>query len=302
MAKIKNKTIDFFSLWDDEGLTDLRTLIVDYYERDRRFVRQQGLISHFIHTLEVHENYLVGVIATCRKTGVFSLLDGITKNTRDPDLGNDEGYGIANAFIYDHRHNLLLYEFSQLGLYGNIFRDSLARRAAPGSNLQIESIQRADVYTDVMNMDIKDIYLVMTQPRELVVQAHLEQSAVGRTVSALEEIGPEVIEIKLKTKRGRRRPRGTLQREEARTLLNNIQAMIDIDFGHSIQKAVVRGYEREEADGTVSNPLDLVSGRLREVMRLEEPDVNSNLLIRDRIHGISDLYRNYVRTLDVRRG
>lgn len=259
---------------------------------------------------QVDETLIKGVVITTQDSDIPPKRNKMTGQMSSLGINvAEEGLAYANAFLYDKRKKVLVYEINKNGCYIKLFKEMVyglwntvvdINERRPRFNLDFIILARQDEYNRMLNMSYyKQLSIELTRPHELInnfleendsisnwIKANLDNATNGNADCVLLE--QKVTSRKLNV--------AGLSRNG---IISTISKIFEkVDPAH-IQKLVVTGYTEDVEDSNRCRPVDLLTDAFNECFYLSDVPVHTNLQVQERLTGIHSVYNKILPELNL---
>lgn len=254
-------------------------------------------------------NVIKGVIITTQDSDIPPKRNKMTGQMSAIGINVDvEGLAYANAFLYDIRHKVLIYEVNKNGCYIKQLKEMIydlwnavnnLNEHRPKFNIDFVMLARRDEYQRMLRMTYyKQISIELARPHELInnfiaendlisnwIQANLANAVSGNADTVLLE----------QTATSRKLNIEGLSRNLITNVINKLFEKVDRPH---ISKLVVKGYTEDVEDSNRCRPVDLLTDVFDESFNLSDIAVHSNLQVTERMDGVQAVYDRIIPELN----
>lgn len=300
MAKMSKKKIEIFqvifSKEDGVKLTFEDVLVSDSVKDFEAFINGKDVSVTILDTGAT----IVGVVETTRNDNVPPKKHRKKKKIDKIGLANEEGLAYANAFLYEKKRRILMYEVNKFGSYVNHFLKcvkeccSADERWDKKFDAVLNPLLNPDEYVRLQKMNyFKTLDLQLANPKAILKEYDKKRmGALGKTVEVLQELHSETFTGRFEVRSKRQGGRGLSDRT-VREIVDDVRGLLTTKGGsENIKRLVVRGYAVDEEDNKEKlEPIDLLADRYLKEIKLNEPRENVDLLEAQRSKEMKNLYK-----------
>jgi len=233
---------------------------------------------------DIDGEFIVGLVITSRKGGAPPKHNTETGATEALGLGEDEGLGYANVFLYEKRRHMLMYEFNKNGTYLSQFIDFVQTKTIEITNneeetdslfcvsLELNPLLRSEAYARMLGIGIyRSLEIVIANPVEFM------QFVDHGTVQGKALLDLTSSSISLDSPRYKanftcgHEITTSLSTGGFRRIIDALRYGMTTLHGHNIEKIKLKGYYQDSESGTVLQPIDLLADRYIKTFNLPEP-------------------------------
>lgn len=246
-------------------------------------------------------NVVKGVVITTQDSDIPPKRNKRTGHMSALGINVDiEGLAYANAFLYDVRHKVLIYEVNKNGCYIKQLKEMIydlwnavnnLNEHRPKFNIDFFMLARRDEYQRMLRMNYyKQISIELARPHELInafigenglisdwIKANLNNAVSGNADTVLLE----------QTATSRKLNIEGLSRNFITSVIDKLFEKVDRSH---ISKLIVKGYTEDVEDSNRCRPVDLLTDVFDESFYLSGIAVHSNLQVQERMNGVQTIY------------
>lgn len=247
------------------------------------------------------QNVLKGVVITTQDSDIPPKRNKMTGQMSDLGINVEvEGLAYANAFLYDIRHKVLIYEVNKNGCYIKQLKEMIydlwgavddLNANRPKFNIDFSMLARRNEYQRMLSMTYyKQISIELARPHELInnfigendsisnwIQANLDNALSGNADTVLLE----------QTATSRKLNIEGLSRNSITSIIGKLFEKVDRSH---INKLIVKGYTEDVEDSNRCRPVDLLTDVFNESFYLSGIAVHSNLQVQERLNGVQAVH------------
>lgn len=226
-----------------------------------------------------------------KRTGEMSSID-IDVNT--------EGFAYANAFLYDTRRKVLIYEINKNGCFLNLLKELIynlwnattdTMKQNPRFNLDFCIIPRRDEYKRMLAMSYyKQLVIELARPSELIDKFISENDTISNWIKATLEnaVSGNADTVLLEQSAFSRKLNGAgLSKSLIKTVIDKI---IEKVGRSNIQKLIVRGYTEDAEDAGRCKPVNLLTDAFDEYFYITSKQLHNDVQMQERLKGTESVY------------
>lgn len=253
------------------------------------------LLGKHISLLKLSDkgDYVFGIVSTSKVKNVPPGHDWVKGSFRSLDLDRTEGLAYANAFIYDKRLRLLMYEYNRSGCYINTFMEYIRLICRDldgmhGINPVPSILLTPDAYERIMRFrDIKSINIKVAAPQGIIDRAAIRNSSLHEVLGTASVLDSDTINLTYSASgRG-----GFLNNQRSKSFIDRI---LNGRLRESVEKLEITGIEPDPSDDSVTrtSSLDIITSRMKFNFNLPDIRLHNGLQVDDRYQGMTSIYRD----------
>lgn len=246
---------------------------------------------------------VLGIIETTQDSDIPPIKNKDTKEFSsvriDPET---EGLAYANIFIYDSLRNILIFEINKNGCFLNQFINFIYNQWRSEDenipfDLKFNAVLRTNEYQRMLEMDYyKRITVDLYNPVELIncfndATDSLANNLLRTQIQAGQQNNADTLRLEHIALGKKINPMG-LSRSLVKGVVDAVKVSI-ADNGHlqNIQKIEVLGYSDDVESGkSTSKTINILADTFNEYFKIPDVQIQSNIQLMDRKHGIETLY------------
>ncbi len=276
---------------NNQSFSDILNLCIDHDFNDGN-----GKILSLKRTSDTDE-YFLGVINTTKQAGIppkHSSRDN-TYEALPIDANSGEGLGYSNVFIFDKRHNVLMYEFNKNGCYLAAFNKYISYFVNDGTQapliIDFAPLLRPQAYQRMLNINIyKSLEVKIATPNQMIQEFRDENDALSGAIQAGMDLQSDTIDLKFDI---RGRPLTGMPSQYISQFMRKINVLLGREE-HIVEKFTMCGYyvDPDDNGNLIKDEIDFLLDRYKKTFNIEEPNVLSDPQTREKSNSLLNVYLN----------
>ena len=288
----------------DKTAASLRFIdVLEYVNGKNYYYAEGGKYLELIIVERNKEDGLVkGVVITTQDSDIPPKRNKRTGEMSSVDIDvNIEGFAYANAFLYDVKRSMLIYEINKNGCFPKLLKEMIYNlwnaktdiaEERPKFNVSFPFVARKHQYNRMLRMSYyKKFCIQLASPQNLLNEFVDENDSMHNAIKALAENAIEgnadmvVVEQSVHS---RKMSAAGLSKSNVRSFVDMVMSCFKKE---DIMKIEVQGYIEDSEDPNRCKIVNLLSDVFDEYFTLKDIQVHEDLQLKERMAGVEKVYR-----------